>query len=147
MTTIAYTVHSLQFLTLLSQINFLNRIISLPTSQLNGLASERRKRKSTKRNGTSEFEAVALQWKSCIEIYRVLQRLGMEWKEKKNLGGLGGLKARAAHAAMKGQGAAIERNPEYDGDGSVDLKAASSILLCGDTSESARCCCEFFCYV
>ncbi|KAF8185738.1 kinase-like domain-containing protein [Pholiota molesta] len=63
-----------------------------------------------------------------LEIYRVLKILGMEWKEKKNLGGLGGRKARAAHAAMKGQ-TMIERSPEFDGDGCVDLKAASSIYF------------------
>jgi carbon catabolite-derepressing protein kinase len=26
-----------------------------------------------------------------LEIYKTLKALGMEWKEKKNLGGLGGL--------------------------------------------------------
>lgn len=57
-----------------------------------------------------------------LEIYRTLRSLGMEWKEKRNLGGLGGLKARRG-------GAQIERAREYDGGGYVDLKAASGIYF------------------
>ena len=58
-----------------------------------------------------------------LEIYRTLKTLGMEWKEKKNLGGLGGLKARG------GKGMNVERVRELDGGGGVDLKAASSIYF------------------
>jgi carbon catabolite-derepressing protein kinase len=57
-----------------------------------------------------------------LEIYRTLKTLGMEWKEKKNLGGLGGPRARRGSVA-------IERAREYDGNGYVDLKAASSIYF------------------
>ena len=77
-----------------------------------------------------------------LEIYRTLKTLGMEWKEKKNLGGLGGVKAREARLAMQraengaaspngtGTGArTVERNPQLDGSGGVDLKAASSIYF------------------
>ncbi|KAL0952141.1 hypothetical protein HGRIS_008760 [Hohenbuehelia grisea] len=56
-----------------------------------------------------------------LEIYRTLKALGMEWKEKRNLGGLGGLKAR------KGPHGAIERVRDLDGGGHVDLKAASGV--------------------
>ncbi|KAF8902258.1 kinase-like domain-containing protein [Gymnopilus junonius] len=88
-----------------------------------------------------------------LEIYRTLRTLGMEWKEKKSLGGLGGVRAREARAAMaRGEvvgspsangiangtvnGSAngssnpprvVERTPHLDGSGPVDLKAASSI--------------------
>ncbi|KAG5644955.1 hypothetical protein DXG03_007325 [Asterophora parasitica] len=58
-----------------------------------------------------------------LEIYRTLKALGMEWKEKKNLGGLGGLKARGR------SGAGIERVRGLDGDGGVDLKAAAGIYF------------------
>jgi len=58
-----------------------------------------------------------------LEIYRTLKTLGMEWKEKKNLGGLGGVRAR------RGVGGGIERAKELDGDGSVDLKAAAGIYF------------------
>ncbi|PPR02748.1 hypothetical protein CVT26_009459, partial [Gymnopilus dilepis] len=73
-----------------------------------------------------------------LEIYRTLKTLGMEWKEKKNLGGLGGVKAREARLAMqRAENAAaspngartVERNPQLDGSGGVDLKAASSIYF------------------
>jgi carbon catabolite-derepressing protein kinase len=56
-----------------------------------------------------------------LEIYRTLAVLGMEWKEKKNLGGLGGIKGK--------QGGKIERNAAADGDEPVDLKAASNIYF------------------
>ncbi|EMD32615.1 hypothetical protein CERSUDRAFT_118650 [Gelatoporia subvermispora B] len=56
-----------------------------------------------------------------LEIYRTLKTLGMEWKEKKDLGGLGGLR--------KDKRAKIERAREYDGSGYVDLRAASSIYF------------------
>ncbi|KIK02548.1 hypothetical protein K443DRAFT_677498 [Laccaria amethystina LaAM-08-1] len=58
-----------------------------------------------------------------LEIYRTLKTLGMEWKEKKNLGGLGGVRARRV------VGGGIERAKEFDGDGSVDLKAAAGIYF------------------
>lgn len=57
-----------------------------------------------------------------LEIYRTLKTLGMEWKEKKNLGGLGGLRG-------KGRGGGIERVRAMDGDGGVDLKAAAGIYF------------------
>ncbi|KAH9926471.1 kinase-like domain-containing protein [Fomitopsis serialis] len=50
-----------------------------------------------------------------LEIYRTLKTIGMEWKAKKDLGGLGG-----AH---------IERNRELDSPHYVDLRAASSIYF------------------
>ena len=60
-----------------------------------------------------------------LEIYRTLKALGMEWKEKTDLGGLG------ASALLKekrgGDRAKIERAREYDG--YVDLRAASSIYF------------------
>ncbi|KAF6761415.1 snf 1 [Ephemerocybe angulata] len=68
-----------------------------------------------------------------LEIYRTLKTLGMEWKEKRNLGGLGGLSMQSRRdpfAAGDARGrAGIERAREYDGDGGVDLKAAASIYF------------------
>lgn len=58
-----------------------------------------------------------------LEIYRTLKALGMEWREKKNLGGLGGLRAR------KAGGSSIERAPGFDGSGGVDLKAAAGVYF------------------
>jgi carbon catabolite-derepressing protein kinase len=58
-----------------------------------------------------------------LEIYRTLKTLGMEWKEKKNLGGLGGI---AAAGKKDGK---IERAREWDGSGYVDLKAAAGIYF------------------
>jgi carbon catabolite-derepressing protein kinase len=59
------------------------------------------------------------------EIYRTLKALGMEWKEKKDLGGLGGTPRR--------ERVKIERAPEFDGSedlrNRVDLKAAAGIYL------------------
>lgn len=103
-----------------------HHLASYVTAKRAGVGKEREKKHKTKwhfgiRSRSPPMEVM-------FEIYRVLKQLGMEWKEKKNLGGLGGVKARAAHAAMKGQ-VEIERNPEYDGDGGVDLKAASSIYF------------------
>jgi hypothetical protein len=66
-----------------------------------------------------------------LEIYRTLMTLGMEWKEKKNLGGLGGPKASA------GRGTNIERGREMDGGGGVDLKAASSYTSTPSSRDSA----------
>jgi carbon catabolite-derepressing protein kinase len=59
-----------------------------------------------------------------LEIYRTLKALGMEWKEKKNLGGLGGIPP----PAKWGEGR-IERAKEWDGSGHVDLKAAAGIYF------------------
>lgn len=56
-----------------------------------------------------------------LEIYRTLKALGMEWKEKGDLGGLGGVHRGRDRAR-------IERAREYDG-GYVDLRAASSIYF------------------
>jgi carbon catabolite-derepressing protein kinase len=58
-----------------------------------------------------------------LEIYRTLRTLGMEWKEKKNLGGLGGV---TAGGKKDGR---IERVREWDGSGHVDLKAAAGIYF------------------
>jgi carbon catabolite-derepressing protein kinase len=58
-----------------------------------------------------------------LEIYRTLKTLGMEWKEKRNLGGLG-----AILAASK-EDHKIERASEWDGDGYVDLSAAAGIYF------------------
>ena len=58
-----------------------------------------------------------------LEIYRTLKALGMEWKEKTDLGGLG---AKALLKEKRG-GAKIERAREHDG--YVDLRAASSIYF------------------
>lgn len=55
-----------------------------------------------------------------LEIYKTLRALGMEWKEKKDLGGLGGVR-------RSGDKVLIERAREYDG--YVDLRAASSIYF------------------
>lgn len=67
-----------------------------------------------------------------LEIYRTLKTLGMEWKEKKNLGGLGGLslKGRRDPFQTGDRGRpSIERAKELDGDGGVDLKAAAGIYF------------------
>lgn len=58
-----------------------------------------------------------------LEIYRTLKTLGMEWKEKKTLGGLGGV----AGTGKKAGG--IERAREWDGNGHVDLKAAAGVYF------------------
>ncbi|ETW86711.1 hypothetical protein HETIRDRAFT_306858 [Heterobasidion irregulare TC 32-1] len=58
-----------------------------------------------------------------LEIYRTLKALGMEWKEKEYLGGLGAGKKKG------GERSKVERVREYDGDGYVDLKAAASIYF------------------
>jgi len=61
------------------------------------------------------------------EIYRTLQTLGMEWKEKKDLGGLGGKGYKTASERPK-----VERIREWDGPDTrprVDLKAAAGVYL------------------
>ncbi|KAL5533586.1 hypothetical protein ACEPAG_46 [Sanghuangporus baumii] len=62
-------------------------------------------------------------------IYASLKSLGMEWKEKKDLGGLcaGHPKARERCAEGNGNVVHIERAREFDG--RVDLRAASSIYF------------------
>ncbi|KAF8814022.1 snf 1 [Phlegmacium glaucopus] len=90
---------------------------------------------SAKRSGAKEKKHHKTKWhfgirsrsppmEVMLEIYRTLKTLGMEWKEKKNLGGLGGLKARTGRGSM-----GMERARELDGGGGVDLKAASSIYF------------------
>lgn len=56
-----------------------------------------------------------------LEIYKTLKQLGMEWKEKGNLGGLAGVRVRP------GVDGTIERVKDVDGDGLLDVKAATSI--------------------
>ena len=91
---------------------------------------------SAKRSGAKEKKQHKTKWhfgirsrsppmEVMLEIYRTLKTLGMEWKEKKNLGGLGGLKARSGNNG----GMNVERVRELDGGGGVDLKAASSIYF------------------
>ena len=60
-----------------------------------------------------------------LEIYRTLKALGMEWKEKGDLGGLGGVQKRGSTKDR----AKMERARELDGGGFVDLRAASSIYF------------------
>ncbi|KAL6304828.1 snf 1 [Sparassis latifolia] len=60
-----------------------------------------------------------------LEIYRTLRALGMEWKEKKDLGGLGGLKGDNRNSEK----VKIDRAREFDGPGYVDLRAASSVYF------------------
>lgn len=63
-----------------------------------------------------------------LEIYRTLHSLGMEWKEKKYLGNLGGVRTSAELDELK-----LHRrsslNGESRGDGAVDMKTASSIYF------------------
>eukprot|EP00918_Siedleckia_nematoides_P082097 GHVU01179935.1.p1 GENE.GHVU01179935.1~~GHVU01179935.1.p1 ORF type:complete len:291 (-),score=38.88 GHVU01179935.1:132-1004(-) len=62
-----------------------------------------------------------------LEIYRTLKTLGMEWKEKRDLGGLGGIHRDRARGER--ERARIERNRDYDGCGYVDMRAASAIYF------------------
>jgi len=62
-----------------------------------------------------------------LEIYRTLKALGMEWKEKRSLGGLGGIKPRQ-RSGLEG-GAKVERVREMDGCDSVDLRLAASVYF------------------
>lgn len=65
-------------------------------------------------------------------IYGSLKSLGMEWKEKRDLGGLCASHARAREHAGASERAHIERAREWDGHGHgnrVDLRAASSIYF------------------
>ena len=90
---------------------------------------------SAKRSGAREKKQHKTKWhfgirsrsppmEVMLEIYKTLKALGMEWKEKKNLGGLGGLKVRKGSV-----GVGIERVKELDGSGGVDLKAAAGIYF------------------
>ncbi|KAJ4474233.1 snf 1 [Lentinula aciculospora] len=62
-----------------------------------------------------------------LEIYKTLKVLGMEWLEKKTLGGLGGVSTKV----IKGEEGIpkIERVKRLDGPGEVDLRLASSIYF------------------
>jgi len=62
-----------------------------------------------------------------LEIYRTLKSLGMEWKEKRNLGGLGGIRSRP-RSSPEG-GAKIERARDMDGCEPVDLRLAASVYF------------------
>jgi carbon catabolite-derepressing protein kinase len=67
-----------------------------------------------------------------LEIYRTLKALGMEWREKKNLGGLGSgsIHPNGNHGGRRKNGHnKIDRAREYDGGGHVDLKAAASVYF------------------
>jgi carbon catabolite-derepressing protein kinase len=62
-----------------------------------------------------------------LEIYRTLKTLGMEWKEKRNLGGLGGVRLQRQRSGTNG--ARIERARDLDGSEPVDLRAAASVYF------------------
>lgn len=62
-----------------------------------------------------------------LEIYRTLKTLGMEWKEKRNLGGLGGILPQRQRSNTNGT--RIERAKELDGYDTVDLRAAASVYF------------------
>ncbi|KDQ62967.1 hypothetical protein JAAARDRAFT_120371 [Jaapia argillacea MUCL 33604] len=71
-----------------------------------------------------------------LEIYRTLRALGMEWKEKRDLGGLGGIRKETngttnghANTGRKSGDRRVERNKDMDGSGYVDLKRAASIYF------------------
>jgi hypothetical protein len=57
------------------------------------------------------------------QLYEALKSLGMEWKEKEDLGGLGGIRP------SEGRNGRMERARELDGAGAVDLKAAVGIYF------------------
>ena len=63
-----------------------------------------------------------------LEIYRTLRILGMEWKEKRTLGGLGGKKTPSEREAFR-----IERRSEMDGQSfhapEFDQRAAAGIYF------------------
>lgn len=58
-----------------------------------------------------------------VEIYETLKCLGMEWKEKDDLGGLGGVRPSEGHDRR------MERVRELDGAGTINLKAAAAIYF------------------
>ncbi|KAG6818604.1 hypothetical protein H0H93_003560 [Arthromyces matolae] len=97
-----------------------HHLTSYASAKRNGAATREKKQHRTKwhfgiRSRSPPMEVM-------LEIYRTLKALGMEWKEKKNLGGLGGVKPRRG-------GVGIERNRTLDGDGTVDLRAAAGIYF------------------
>lgn len=62
-----------------------------------------------------------------LEIYKTLKVLGMEWLEKKTLGGLGGVNTRVKrdeNGILK-----IEREKRLDGPGEIDLQKALGAYL------------------
>jgi carbon catabolite-derepressing protein kinase len=61
-----------------------------------------------------------------LEIYRTLRTLGMEWREKRDLGGLGGTPRQNGWRSL---GKHIDRARDLDGYGHVDLKKAASIYF------------------
>ncbi|KAF8837621.1 Pkinase-domain-containing protein [Paxillus ammoniavirescens] len=63
-----------------------------------------------------------------LEIYRTLKTLGMEWKEKRNLGGLGGVRSQRQRSGTNGA-PRIERARDLDGSEPVDLRAAASVYF------------------
>ncbi len=62
-----------------------------------------------------------------LELYKTLEFLGMEWMEKKTLGGLGGVKTKM----VRGENGTtrIERVKKLDGQGDVDLRLASNVYF------------------
>jgi carbon catabolite-derepressing protein kinase len=68
-----------------------------------------------------------------LELYKTLKVLGMQWKEKKNLGGLGGIQRKFSHKTGQMEFTNIRRNRQLDGEGdppiSVDKSAASHIYF------------------
>ncbi|KAF9031015.1 Pkinase-domain-containing protein [Hymenopellis radicata] len=77
---------------------------------------------SAKQSAGKERKHHKTQWHFGIrKIYKTLKQLGMEWKEKGNLGGLAGVRVRP------GVDGTIERVKDVDGDGLLDVKAATSI--------------------
>jgi carbon catabolite-derepressing protein kinase len=66
-----------------------------------------------------------------LEIYRTLHALGMEWKEKRDLGGLGGVPRPRQGTAEEHTPKRIQRNSEIDGNWpeDVDFKAANDIYF------------------
>ncbi|KIY64182.1 Pkinase-domain-containing protein [Cylindrobasidium torrendii FP15055 ss-10] len=56
-----------------------------------------------------------------LEIYKTLKQLGMEWKEKADLGGLGG------HRVQPNGLPVIERNQGLDGAGGINPKTAAQV--------------------
>jgi carbon catabolite-derepressing protein kinase len=65
-----------------------------------------------------------------LEIYRVLKNMGMEWREKRDLGGLGGIfKDKNTQPSTESRRhRTVERVTEHDGP-LIDLKKAASIYF------------------
>jgi carbon catabolite-derepressing protein kinase len=103
-----------------------HHLASYATAKRSGPATKEKRAHRTKwhfgiRSRSPPMEVV-------LEIYRTLRALGMEWKEKRDLGGLGGVRT-SGSAALDASGRRIERNAELDGPGAVDLKLASDIYF------------------